>query len=637
MATARDPYSNYKYNRNEGSRNEEDYPNPFFDMANNFIPKNIKTLFKYCNTFFHTDPFLSNVVRKLTEYPITDILYETDIDTETRKKYDKLLHEKLNIKNTLIEIGLDYYTYGNSFISIFMLSKRFLKLPGPEGELVPIEKADYKFRDYKFYMKREGWAGEKRVEVVDNPIKSIEGLRLTRWNPQNIEISYNPVTGDREYYYDPPSNIKNRIKKGDKSILKDIPMIFLKSLKKQKKIKLDKSNFYHFKRPGLAEQDMGWGKPIILPAIKKIYYLQTLQRGNEAIANEHIVPKKSISPANTATLDPLTQMNLGKWKGQIEEQISKWRQDPNHMAVFPIPIGYQELGGNSKGLLLTKEMNFLEEVIINSLGVPLEFVKGGVSWTGSSISLRIMENMFMTYRNMLLDFLNHFLLEVLHRHLKYPKVKIRFKNLKMTDDAQSKQLLLQLSEMGKISDQKLADEFGHNWQEIKKDNKENAKDNADLQKQNMKEQAEAKGESQVIAQKYQIRAKFEAQKEFMKLRINQFQDELQEEYGSVPPSFLNAIDKVAMQIMFLNPAQQATELSKLSKTKPATHALVMERIQMYQELGVVPGMENPKNEKAGNPNAKENPPNKNAPAEREENKVDVPEEEKTKGQTRGSL
>ena len=43
------------------------YPNPFFDLASNYLPKNIKTLFKYCRNFFYTNGFIRNVVTKLTE------------------------------------------------------------------------------------------------------------------------------------------------------------------------------------------------------------------------------------------------------------------------------------------------------------------------------------------------------------------------------------------------------------------------------------------------------------------------------------------------------------------------------------------------------------------------------------------
>jgi len=285
------------------------YPNPFFDLANNYIPKNIKTLFKFCRSFFYTNGFLRNVITKLTEYPITDLLYSTTIDEATRDLYDQALHRKLKIKSLLIEIGLDYYTYGNAFVSTHIKSKRFIKYP--DGQMIPIDQATIKVKNFEFYASKQG-VSDVKVEVVDEPIKSIDNFKLLRWAPENIDIDYSPITGDSIYYYTIPSKIKAGIAAGNIAILRDIPLVFLDSLRQKKRIILDENNLFHFKRPTLAEDDMGWGKPLILPALKDIYYLQTLKRGNEAISNEHIIPKKAIYPANTTTLDPYTQMNLGK-------------------------------------------------------------------------------------------------------------------------------------------------------------------------------------------------------------------------------------------------------------------------------------------------------------------------------------
>ncbi|MBC8408594.1 MAG: hypothetical protein H8E12_07740 [Rhodobacteraceae bacterium] len=68
-----------------GGSNVRKYPNPFFDLSKNFVPKNIKTLFSYCKTFFYTNAFLRNVITKLTEYPITEILIDSS-ETEFKKE-----------------------------------------------------------------------------------------------------------------------------------------------------------------------------------------------------------------------------------------------------------------------------------------------------------------------------------------------------------------------------------------------------------------------------------------------------------------------------------------------------------------------------------------------------------------------
>lgn len=314
----------------------------------------------------------------------------------------------------------------------------------------------------------------------------------------------------------------------------------------------------------------------------------------------------------------------------MEATVKRWRRDPNYIAVFPIPIGYQELGGNARGLMTTPEMRFLEETIINSLGVPLEFIKGGASWTGSSISLRIVENMFLTYRNLLLDFLNHFLLPKLHHFLGYPKVKIKFKEFKMSDDAQTKQLTLQLAEMGKLSDQKLLDSFGYDPEEVREELASNVHNMTENQVNSQRMQAIGQGESNIILAKYNVRAEMTATREQLKLRLEKLQEEVQKEIGVIPEGYDTYIETMAIQLMYLDPATQIQQIAKLQRQRPTTHGLVMELIQMYGNAGVTPNVPG----KPGNPNVKQEAPNEKNPGERAENKVKV-EGEKTRGNTRG--
>ena len=393
------------------------------------------------------------------------------------------------------------------------------------------------------------------------------------------------------YYYSIPASVKSKILKGNKHILSTIPEIFLTSLKNKKKIKIDKDNFYHFKRPTLAEESMGWGKPIILPALKTIHYLQTLKRGNEAIANEHIIPKKAIYPANTTTLDPYTQMNLGKWKGQIETQIKKWKTDANHIGVFPIPIGYQELGGNARALLLTPELKFLEEEIINSMGVPVEFVKGNSSWTGSSVSLRIVENHFLTYRELLLDFTNFFMVKKIANYLNYPEIKVSFRKFKMADDAQAKSTMLNLNQMGKISDHTLLDEFGL---DVTRE-----KESLEISRQEFRTgiiedaltQAKSQGEAQIIAAQFQARAQQAAEEETVKIDAELFQDELSQESIGIPEDPSKIIEKYAREIFMMDPQRQVIYLQELYGVMPTTATLVHRRLQQLQGVeGTVSGI-----------------------------------------------
>lgn len=927
-------------------RNKLAYPDPFFDLARNYVPNNIKILFKFCRTYFYTSGFIRNVVTKLTEYPITDILYDATIDSETRDQWDIALHQKQKIKSFLIEVGLDYFTFGNAFISSFRRPTRFLKCLSC-GKESPIAEVKFKLEKFKFKGTcPQCKASEVFFSIKDEYIASIDNFKFIRWAPENIDIEYNPLTGTSIYYYKIPNKIKSAILAGNKAVLAEVPEIFLDSLRQKKKIILDTRNLYHFKRPTLAEDDMGWGKPIILPALKEIYYLQTLRRGNEAIANEHVVPKKAVFPANTTTLDPYsmhpdtlvksegqyiklkdvvntrmqslttmnstgnnivdfkereieewdymlditsfgltgvstkvnsvhpfrvwnsesethewgeaknisssdytafpvrsfnnkaskemlvndwgnkyrngtqkprelwktaeflrvlglyiaegcvsddglisfsfhtkeedyykyvegyldkvlpnskcnynvrgnstevrkqnvyladflrdhigsnshnktlkfldasyytaseaiallggiydgdgtffyekgkyprlnlksvnlglllevrdillsfkvyptivkdgsayqlklynyeaeriasmfnydvkglysksgskkvffkdgfvytkiqtvkeidertvlsvevntechsylsagyinknTQMNLGKWKGQIEEQLKKWKYDPNHIGVFPIPIGYQELGGNARALLLTPEMKFVEESIINSMGFPAEFIKGGATWTGSSISLRIVENHFLTYREQLEEMLNYFIVPSMVTALKYAPVKLKFKKFKMADDVQSKNLVLQMADAGKISDAKLLDEFGFDYEEETAALERSRSDKLEELIKQQEANAEAQGRAAVTLAKYQSRAQAVAAQESLLAEAELFQSELAQENVGIPDNPAKIIEKYAIEIMAMLPAQQEQILARMAKQMPVTYSMVIKRLQQMQ-------------------------------------------------------
>ena len=95
------PVSNYINFENVDSTGKtiKKYPNPFFDLAQNFLPKNIKTLFRYCRGFFYTNGFIRNVVTKLTEYPITDIQFDSSLEPAIKTKYEKAFRDKIKLKS----------------------------------------------------------------------------------------------------------------------------------------------------------------------------------------------------------------------------------------------------------------------------------------------------------------------------------------------------------------------------------------------------------------------------------------------------------------------------------------------------------------------------------------------------------
>lgn len=294
------------------------YPNPFFDLSRHYFPKTVKSLFKYCRIYFYQNEFIHNVINKLASYPITDFIYEGISDETVKENYRELNDHYLKLKSFLIEAGLDYFVYGNCIISANMKFKRFLECPICH-DVKPVEKRrPYRFIQYEFVGKCDACNNEGvKFKLQDKYLKNPKYFKFIRWAPENITIDYDDLTGESRYFYTMNERIRKQIMAGKVEVIERVPELFIKAVKESKKIELDPKNLYHFKRPTLAEEDQGWGKPILLPAMKILWYMQTLRRGNEAIVADHLIPMRSVFPSSQSTLDPFS-MHPDTWINTTE-------------------------------------------------------------------------------------------------------------------------------------------------------------------------------------------------------------------------------------------------------------------------------------------------------------------------------
>lgn len=436
------------------------YPSPFFDLSKFYLPPNIKELFKWCRYYYKTSELIHPVVFKMAEYPITDIVFEPvdDVDDPDGERIEQILQENFKIKRLLIEIGLDYFTYGNAFISIYFPFKRFLvcKSCGEKNQFEAFKnfgpKGDLKFQKFEFKGICPACLANTKFEVDDVPLKQLHKINLVRIPPEQIDIEHHGITGQSYYYYNISGKDRRRVLQGNYETLKTLPWLFIQAVKEKKKVKLNASSFYHFKRADISDGDDGWGMPLVLPVMPNMFHLNVLRKAQEAIAFEHLVPLRILFPTdNQGEAAPHIHMGLGEWKQHVERAIRLWKQDPNYIPIMPIPLGSQTIGGDGKMLLLTQEIRQMQESIINGMTVPQEFVFGGLSWSGSSISLRMLENHFLVYRQDLLQFLE-FVNKKICSFLNIKPRKIKMQEFKMADDIQRKQLFMQLNSMAKISD-----------------------------------------------------------------------------------------------------------------------------------------------------------------------------------------
>lgn len=482
------------------------YPNPFFDIAHTYLPTTVKELFKYCRYYFMTNPLINATVFKLAEYPITDIIIDHE-SAEVKRRWEEYFHDHLQFRPFQVECGLDYNAYGNSLVSLsFPFAKHLTCTNCGFSEKASEIRNVWTFTNYGFRLNcpRCGQTGD--AQVRDVYYKNASGIKLVRWNVEDIEITYNDVTGQSTYFYNIPGPLRSDIVIGKKDIVESVPQIFIQALRQQKGIIFNKDNLFHMKRPTLAWQDRGWGIPLILPVLKDTFYLQLMKKAQEAILLEHIVPLRVLFPqAASGTTDPFTTVNLVQWKEQVSAEIARWRFDSNYIPILPLPIGNQSIGGDGKALLMFNEMNMQQETIIMGMGVPREFLQGGLSYAGTNVSMRMLENAFIGYvlRQKLMA---RWVMKMVANYMEWPEANIRFKPFKMADDIQRKAYMFQLNNAQKISDTTLLADADLSQE----DEDEIMLRETDKRLQAMRKQqlamADVQGEASLVQMKYQARA-----------------------------------------------------------------------------------------------------------------------------------
>ena len=473
------------------------YSSPFMNLSDTKIPRSTSDIFKWCKYYYMFDPLISGAVNALSTFPITDMYLEeskmqdgkrviNNDESDNLKFYKRMLFDEINLVNLLIGMGVDYHLYGNCVVF-----------------------------------------GTMTRDQVSGKIKWQHVIRL---DPSRIVIDYNPITQEKKYKWLIPDKIAKICKdKKPKSEYDKIPDVIKKSVQDKKAVLLNSENIYHIARTADSSGDNAiWGIPCIANVIKLLMYRTILRQAQEAIAREHIVPMRIFYLQKMQGFDP-----MGDWNSvaqNLSREIQKSVRDPNYKVVSPVPVGLQNVGGEGRALLLTTEIEQVQNEILAGMNVPREFVFGGVSYSGSSIALKILENQFITYRLKLKDFCQNFLIkkiakangEWVNDKDDDDIITLKMVDMRMQDDVQQKQLIIDLNSRGKVSDEYL-------WKIMGLD--------PDKTRDALQAEAKSKLESDFELQKLQAEQSFELQK--LQLKHQAELERMQAQMGGGPQTDIN--------------------------------------------------------------------------------------------------
>lgn len=436
-------------------------PNPWFTIANQFLPRNLHDVIRWSKYITTQSPTTTEVIRKLSSYPITD--FEVGSKEKTTVEKYREIFKMLKLRQHLQEIGFGYHTLGNMFISIYFPIIRTLRCQSCGTDYNARRAGFITLKKYRFHGTCPHCNHTGEFQRIDRKSLNIRDMNIIQWDPLNIVVNNNPITGSSEYYYSIPNEIRRKITQGDMLFLSTIPWSFVEAVQKNQDYKFDSDGIYHLKAPSLTTHSLnGIAVPPLISLFGLVFYQQTLRKANESIATEFLNPLRVVFPNPSGSADPSVATSLAGFKNRMEAALKKHKRDQNHVLVAPMPVGYGTISGEGRALLVNQEIQQAEETMLLSLGVSRELLSGTTNWTSSTVGLRLLENSMASYVAQLNELLE-WMFNRIAEYLKLEVCEVKLREFKLIDDANLQQLYSNLAVNGKISMSKLFESLGEDY------------------------------------------------------------------------------------------------------------------------------------------------------------------------------
>lgn len=532
-------------------------PSPWFTVANQFLPRNLHDVIRWSKYITTQSPTTTEVIRKLASYPITS--FEVDSKEKTTVDKYKEVFKLLSLRQNLQEIGFGYHTLGNVFISIYYPITRVLRCTNCKTDY-PIRKVNWvTFKKYQFQGTCPHCNYNGVLERIDRKSFDIKDMNIIQWDPLNVVVNNNPITGRSEYYYAIPNEIRRKITLGDMLFLSSTPWSFVEAVRLNQDYKFDDDGIYHLKAPSLTTHTLnGIAVPPLISLFGLVFYQQTLRKANESIATEFLSPLRVVYPMPSGSSDPSVTMSLSNFKGRMESALKKHKRDNAHVLVAPGPIGYGTISGEGRALLVNQEIQQAEETMLLSLGVSKELLSGTTNWTSSTVGLRLLENNMSSYvaqMNTLLEWM----FGKIAQYLSLEDCAVTLKEFKLIDDTTMQQMFANLAAAGKISMTKLFESFGEDYAE---------------EEENMKREAIAASVRQV---------EIAIQSEIAKTVAARKASTQNAETSTEQSEFVRTSITQAMEFMAMDPAEVELQLQLMDAEDPAMSLQVRKILSALQE------------------------------------------------------
>jgi len=328
------------------------YYNPLYTPTSLQLPRDRKQINVWCRHFYETEAIPAAVIDLYASLPITD--YSIECSNPYYKKYCEDMLDRLNIRELLQGLSLEYWKIGDVFIM---------------GEL------DEENKDWK---------------------------RFVILNPDQIEVKTNMLINEPYYEMIPDENLKrliydqepreqfNELKMGNPEVIQ--------AVRAGKNVPIDPAHLSHLKHTPTPYGT--YGVPLLKRVFKTLMYKEMIRRAQFTIAERYVMPLKIFKLGTMEELPEQHEID------DMQDQLTRLMADPTMVMVTHARFAADWQGIAGKTLQLNGEYDFIEREIISGLGVSRAFLDGlGPTYANASIGgnafLQKLENFRQTLKEMI--------------------------------------------------------------------------------------------------------------------------------------------------------------------------------------------------------------------------------------------
>jgi hypothetical protein len=447
-----------------GVQADERFPDPFCDVASLSMPESIQTALRWTEYIMNANGPYRQAIDRVVSYFITDVeirdVGENKTGREEKEKYETFLADTLSIKNVLHSVGMDYMTYGNSFTSLLVPFRRYLFCPkcGLEMPLDRVMNSDqcaFSWQNFQFHASCPKCKYVGAWKHVDRRSGDTSHITVKRWSPHEIDILWDPYTGECSYVWKIPEDYRTLIKQGHLHHLERASWEVIQAIKSGQNLMFDKGVIFHLKEDALSGmRNRGWGISRVLSNFREAWYYQILKRYNEAVALDYVIPFRVITPmprgGDAQSSDPVHTINLSSFTARVNSMIRARRTDPARWNILPFPVQYQALGGDASQLAPRDLLDQGLETLLKCIGMPVELFNGTLTLQAAPAALRLFEANWSHLPHNMNLFLNE-LVSSISRVMSWEPVNAKLTRVTHADDLNRQMAKLQLMQGQQIS------------------------------------------------------------------------------------------------------------------------------------------------------------------------------------------